>query len=148
MSKFVSNKEIAKLFKSVSAAYSVKDGDYFRIIAYDRAADSIEHATSEAKDLWEEGKLDTIPGLGKSMQGYLDELFKTGKVKHFGELKKDLPEGMFELLGIPGMGPKTSYKLAKELKIKNVQDLELASRRGKIEKLPGFGQKSQQEILA
>lgn len=136
------------MLREISAAYTVKDGDYFKIIAYDRAADSIEHASSELKDLWDDNKLDTIPCLGKNIRAYLDELFKTGKVKHFDELKKDLPEGMFELLDIPGMGPKSAYKIAKSLKIKNLEDLEKAAKIGKIRNLPGFGQKSEQEILS
>src|SRR3989344_7746695 len=147
MAHFFSNKEIAKLFRSISAAYTVKGDDYFKIIAYDKAADSIEHATSELKDLWDDHKLDTVPGLGKSIQSHLDELFKTGKVKHFEDVKKGLPEGMFELLDISGMGPKTAYKLAKQLKIKDIKDLESAARTGKIRNLPGFGTKSEQDIL-
>ena len=147
MAHFFSNKEIAKLFRSISAAYTVKGDDYFKIIAYDKAADSIEHATSELKDLWDDGKLDTVSGLGKSIQSHLDELFRTGKVKHFEEIKKDLPEGMFELLDIGGMGPKSAYKLAKSLKIKNIKDLEVAAKGGKIQAIEGFGQKSEQDIL-
>ncbi|KKS02663.1 MAG: polymerase beta family protein, partial [Candidatus Curtissbacteria bacterium GW2011_GWA2_41_24] len=141
MAHFFSNKEIAKLFRSISAAYTVKGNDYFKIIAYDKAADSIEHATSELKDLWDDGKLDTVSGFGKSIQSHLDELFRTGKVKHFEEIKKDLPEGMFELLDIGGMGPKSAYKLAKSLKIKNIKDLEVAAKGGKIQAIEGFGQK-------
>ena len=147
MAHFFSNKEIAKLFRSISAAYTVKGDDYFKIIAYDKAADSIEHATSELKDLWDDGKLDTVSGFGKSIQSHLDELFRTGKVKHFEEIKKDLPEGMFELLDIGGMGPKSAYKLAKSLKIKNIKDLEVAAKGGKIQAIEGFGQKSEQDIL-
>lgn len=148
MAKFFSNKEIAKLFREVAAAYQVKGDDYFKIIAYDKAADSVEHATSELKDLWDDGRLDTVPGLGKSIQSHLDELFRTGKVKHFKEVKKGLPPGMFELLDVPGMGPKNAYKLAKALKIASVKDLEVAAHAGKIRQLPGFGEKSEQDILA
>ncbi len=145
--KFFSNKEIAKLLRNISAAYTAKNGPYFKIVAYDNAADSIEHSTSEIKDLWEDKKLDTVVGLGKGIQEYLDELFKTGKVKHFDEVQKGLPKGMFELLGITGIGPKTAYKLAKELKIRNISDLEKVAKEGKIRKLEGFGEKSEKEIL-
>lgn len=141
------NREIAKLLKSVSAVYAIRGGNYFQMIAYDRAADNIEHSTSELKDLWEDNKLDTIAGLGQGIQGYLDELFRTGKVKHFESLKKGMPPGMFELLDVPGMGPKTAYKLTKELEIKNITDLEKAARGGKIRQLPGFGAKSEEGIL-
>ena len=145
--KFFSNKDIAKLFRSIAAAYSVTGGNNFKIIAYNSAADSVEHATSELKDLWEDNKLDTVPGLGVSMRGYLDELFKTGRVKHFEELTEDIPPGMFEFLDLKNMGPKNAYKLAKEFNLKTIADLEKAAKAGKIRKLPGFGEKSEREIL-
>lgn len=146
--KFHSNQEIAKILKEISAAYSVKGGDFFKITAYLKAADNVEHATSQLQDLWEEGKLDSVPGLGKSIQAYLDELFKTGQVKHFEEIKKDLPGGMFEMLGVGGIGAKSAYKLAKELKLYSLADLEKAAKGGKIRNIEGFGQKSEQEILS
>ncbi len=146
--RFITNKEIAKLLRSISAAYSATGRDRFKIIAYDNAADSVEHTTSELKDLWEENKLDSVPGLGKNIQSHLDELFKTGKVKHFNEVMKNLPSGMFELLNIGGLGPKSAYKLASVLKVKNVKELEDAAKKGKIRNLAGFGPKSEVAILS
>lgn len=146
--KYFSNSDVAKLLKEISAAYAVRGDDRFKIIAYDRAADSIEHVTSDVKDLWEDGKLDTIPGLGKSIKSHLEELFKTGKVKHFENVKKGLPPGMFKLLEVGGMGPKNAYKIAEKLKIKDVADLEEAAKQGKVRSLAGFGIKSEDEILA
>src|SRR3990167_9509527 len=106
-----SNQQIAKILRDVAAAYIIKKtGNVFEIRAYENAADSIEHSTSEIKDLWEEGKLDEVPGLGKSLQGYLDELFKTGKVKHFESVKEDFSQVFFDLLDISGVGPKTAQE--------------------------------------
>lgn len=147
MARFIPNREIAKLLREIAAAYEAKGENRFKIIAYDNAATSVEHATSELKDLWEEGKLDTVPGLGQSIQKHLDELFKTGKVKHFEDIKKGLPHGMFSLLDIGGLGPKSAYKLAKELNVKSPQDLEMAAESGKIREIPGFGEKSEKDIL-
>ena len=146
--KFISNQEISKLFKEIAAAYSAKGGDFFKITAYQKAADNVEHATSQLQDLWEEGKLDSVPGLGKSIQTYLDELFKTGHVKHFEEIKKGLPGGMFEMLGVGGIGAKSAYKLGKQLNLKGLKDLEMAAKSKKIRNLEGFGQKSEEEIIS
>ncbi len=68
-SKTMTNLEIAETLRDIAAAYELADDtkNKFKIIAYERAADSVEHATSELKDLWEEGKLDDIAGLGKSI---------------------------------------------------------------------------------
>ncbi len=104
----------------MAAAYTIKKiGNIFQVRAYENAADSIEHSTSEAKDLWEEGKLGNLPALGVSIQGYLEELFKTGKVKHFEDIEKGIPRVVFELLDITGVGPKTAQKLA-DLGVRNL----------------------------
>ena len=63
MSKFFSNKDIARLLREISAGYQARGENRFKIIAYDNAAASVEHATRELKDLWEDGQLETVPGL-------------------------------------------------------------------------------------
>ena len=141
------NKEIAGILREVAAVYEVREDSLFRVAAYNKAADSIEHSSVEAKDLWDEGKLDEIPGVGKGIASYLDEYFKTGKVRHFQALKKGMPKGMFALLDVPGIGPKSAYKIAKNLKVKSVEDLQKAAEKGKIAELEGFGEQSQKEIL-
>ena len=144
---YFSNKQIAKILNDVAAAYTIGNESRFKIIAYENAASSVEHATSEIKDLWEEGKLDTVSGLGESIRKHLDELFRTGKVGHFDDVTKSIPQIVFELLKVRGMGPKTAYKLATSLKLKSLKDLVQKAKSGKIRKIPGFGQKSEQEIL-
>src|SRR3989344_2683785 len=144
---YFSNKKIAKILNDVAAAYIITDENRFKIIAYQNAASSIEHATSEIKDLWEGGKLDTLPGLGENIRKHLDELFTTGKVRHFEAVTKNIPKVVFELLKVRGMGPKTAYKLAINLKLKSLKDLVQKAKLKKIRKIPGFGQKSEQEIL-
>ena len=143
----LSNAAIARLLREIAAAYEVKDENRFKIRAYDTAADSIEHATSEVKDLWEEGRLGELPGVGEGISSHLDEYFRTGEVKHFGEVKKGLPAGMFAFFGLEGVGPKRAYRLAKELKVKTIEDLHQAVKKKEIEKMEGFGRRSQELIL-
>ncbi len=148
---YFSNKEVSHLLRSVAAAYEVKKEDRFRIAAYEKAADSVEHATSEVKDLWDDDKLDQLAGIGTSIASHLDELFRTGKVKHFNQVFKGLPPAMFEFLDLPGVGAKTAYKLCLKLKIKDpkkaLTQLTKAAKEGKIRKIEGFGEESEKAIL-
>ena len=114
--KIWTNLEIAKMLRSVSSALSLskEENSKFRIIAYNRAADAIEHASSEVKDLWDDGKLEELAGVGKTIAGYIDELFKTGQVKHLEEILGQYPEAMYELLEISGIGPVTALKFCRE----------------------------------
>ena len=145
-----SNEELARLFRGMAAAHEVRGENAFTIKAYQNAADSVEKATSLVKDLWEEGRLKEVAGIGKNLNSYLDEYFKTGKVKHFEATKKGLPGGMFEILGLPHVGSKTAYKLAKHFGLKEgstVARLKELCQQGRIRTLEGFGEKSEKEIL-
>src|SRR3989344_5826415 len=142
-----SNSKIAKLLRNVAASYSIKKtGNIFQVRAYDNAADSIEHSTVEMKDLWEEGRLNEVPGLGETIRGYLDELFTKGKVSHFESVQKDIPKIVFDLLDIPGVGPKTAYKLS-DLGVASIDDLKSKIKSGNLVK-KGFSGKIAQSIIS
>ena len=147
----MNNQEVVALLRKIAAAYEIKEENRFKIIAYERAADSIEHLTSEIKDLWDDEKLSEVPGVGVSIASHLDELFQTGKVKYFEKVMEGLPQAMFPLLSIPGFGAKRAYKLVTLLKFKNpktvITDLEKAAKKGKIAPIVGFGDKSQEAII-
>ena len=151
----MSNLELAKLLRAVAAAleikYSKNPVNRFRVIAYERAADSVEHSTSEIKDLWDDGKLDSVPGVGKAIAEHLDSLYKTGRVKDWEELFDGLPPAMFEIMEVPGIGPKRAYKISKELGITKaqgaIQKLIKAAEKGRIRELEGMGEQSELQIL-
>jgi DNA polymerase (family 10) len=146
----MTNIEIAELLRRVAAAYEILGENRFRIIAYERAADSIEHLTGELKDYWREKKLNDIPGVGDMLASHLDELFRTGHAKHFDAVMAKLPASIFPLLLVPGIGPKKAYKLVTELKLKSektvIEDLEKAVKAHKIVPMEGFGEKSEEQI--
>ena len=150
--KSMTNSEIAELLHIISAAYDIKDKEKnkFKVIAYDRASVAVEHLSSEAKDLWDEGKLEEVAGIGPSIAKHLDEIFRIGKSSHFEKVLKGLPLGMFELMKVSGVGAKTAYKLSKKLNIIGEKDalskLEKAVKDGKVENIEGFGEQSQESI--
>lgn len=143
--KSFTNSEVAKMLRSVAAALTLKNtGNVFQIRAYENAADSIEHSTSEIKDLWEEKRLNQIPSLGQSLEAHLNELFTAGKVKHWDKIKKGIPEAVFELLDIPGIGPKTALVLSK-MGVKSKDDLNAKLENGSLVK-KGFSEKLAKKI--
>ncbi|MBI2034204.1 MAG: hypothetical protein HYT11_00555, partial [Candidatus Levybacteria bacterium] len=149
----MTNQEIAKLFRDIATAYTIKnEGKYrFQIIAYQKTSDAITNSPVELKDLYAEKKLEELPGVGPSIRAHLEELFKTGHVEHFDWVLKGIPRAVFPLLDIPTFGPKKSYKLVVYFKLKNpntvISDLENLAKKGKIASLEGFGEKSEQDII-
>ncbi len=146
-----SNKAVSHLLRSIEAAYLIKNINRFRTIAYQNAADTVEKMTREIKDIWQEGNLDKVPGIGQTIAGALDEYFKKGHSKHFEKALAGIPPTVFELMKVPSIGPKKAYKLAQEFSLINTQtvykDLKKLCEENKIAKLENFGPKSQEAIL-
>lgn len=146
-----SNKEVARLLRNVSAAYILLDENRFKIIAYEKAGDAVDGLNREIKDIWLEKKLMSIPGIGPSIGQHLDEYFTKGKSKHFDSILKKIPEAVFPLMQVPGIGPKTALKLVKSLHLSNaktaVEDLKKAAMKNKIAIIETFGKRSQEEII-
>ncbi len=146
-----SNKEVVLFLKEMLAALEVTGANTFRIRAYQNAISAIDNSTMSVQDLWENGRLGEIPGVGPNLEQHLDELFRTGKVVEFEQAKAILPAGMFSLIGLRGIGAKKAYKLAVAFNLDNrenaLEGLRKAAEGGKIRELDGFGEKSEKDIL-
>jgi DNA polymerase (family 10) len=149
----MSNKEIAELLRKVAVGYIIKDEAKYRfqIIAYEKAASSIESSSSQVADLIKENRISTLPGVGTSIQKHLEELVNKGEVEHFKWVLKGIPNSIFPLLKVHSLGPKSAYKLIKAFKLNNestvINDLKEIAKKGKIADLSDFGEKSQEQIL-
>ncbi|MFA5776488.1 MAG: DNA polymerase/3'-5' exonuclease PolX [Patescibacteria group bacterium] len=145
------NKEVCQRLKEALAAMEIKGANVFKIRAYQNAISSIESITNSVYDLWQNNQLDQIMGMGVSLKGHINELFTTGKVEEFTALKKDLPAGMFALIGIKGVGAKTAFKLATAFNLNDmetaVEKVRQAATESKIQQLPGFAEKKEADIL-
>ncbi len=152
--KVFTNKEIAEILRSIAATYLLKNENRFRIIAYEKAADTVEHMTREMHDIWQEGGLaglQKVQGIGPTISSHLDELFTNGVSKHFQEVTKDIPASVFVLMRVAGIGPKKAFKLVQHFKFHNadtvLRDLKKAAEENRIASLETFGKKSQEDIL-
>lgn len=149
--KRISNSEVVKILKEILAAMEIKSANSFRIRAYQNAVSILDNLTVSIYDLWENKKLQNIPGVGPGIAAHLNELFLTGQVGEFEEAKEDLPEGMFEFLELRGVGAKRAFSLAKAFKInsreKALERLLEAGEAGKIKDLEGFGEKTEEKII-
>lgn len=125
------NQDVEELLRDVAAAYQMKGMNRFQVQAYDNAAAGVEHATSNLRELYEQHRLEEIPGIGATIGGYLDELFRTGRVAHFDEMFAGIPDVVFDLIKIPGVGPATAQKLA-AAGVEDLKDLELKVNSGAL----------------
>jgi len=140
------NQEVANLLYDIADILEIQ-GVEWRPMAYRKAARSIEGMSKDIEDLWNKGKLEDITGVGEHLAKKIDEYLKTGKLKYVNKIKKKLPKHIYELMDVQGLGPKKIKVLYKKLKIGSLKDLKRAAKKGKIRKLEGFGEKSEQDIL-
>ncbi len=143
------NFEIAKILKEI-AVFLEMDDIPFKPRAYEKAARSVEAMEEDLQEIYKKGgikALEEIPGVGQSIAEKIEELIKTGQLKYYVELSEKVPVDLESLSGIEGIGPKTIKTLWKELKVKNIEDLEKAALSHQISKLPGFKEKTEQNIL-
>ena len=144
----MTNKEVAEILRRIADMLEIKGEIVYKALAYRRAADNIEYLGRDIEDVWREGKLQEIPGVGKSLAEKLDELLRTGRMSYYEELKEEIPPGVVSLLQVPEVGPKTARLVWEKLGITSISELERAAREGKLRTLPGLGVKSEAKILA
>lgn len=140
------NRELAEIFEKLGDILEFKGENQFKVNAYRKAAMTLRDLTEDIEVIAAEGRLRKIPGIGEGIAKKIDEYLKTGKISKFEEEKKGVPDGIFDMLAIPGIGPKTVALVYKELGIETVEQLERAIDEGKLEKLFGMGAKKAENI--
>lgn len=145
---FTINKKLAEIFDELSAIYRFKGEEHrFRVGAYQKAAHVIEQLPEDIENYMTDDHLEEIPGIGESIAEKIREYIKTGKIKKYEKLKKEIPADFIELLDVKGLGPQTLKKIWKQLNIKTRDELVKALEDGRVEALEGFKKKSVQNIL-
>jgi DNA polymerase (family 10) len=140
------NEDVARIFERMARVLAFKGRDRFRIIAYERAAISIRDLEEDLASIAKQGRLQEIPGIGKDLSEMIKEYIRTGSIRRYELECKGIPPGLIELMGIPGLGPKTLALLYKKFRIASLEDLQNCLDRAAETKLKGFGQKKIENI--
>jgi DNA polymerase (family X) len=139
------NFELAECFQEIADLLEIREENVFRVRAYRRAAQQLENLAEDAVEALRAGK--KIPGIGADLAAKIREWADSGTMAYLEELRKGLPRGVRQLMGLPGVGPKTAKLLHERLGIDSVERLEEACRSGRILEVPGIRQKTCQNIL-
>jgi DNA polymerase (family X) len=91
--------------------------------------------------------LSELPGIGKDLAGKIAEIAQTGHLTALNDLEEELPAGLVDLSGLPGLGAKRVKALYEGLGITSLEDLERAAKKHRVRELPGFGEKTERRIL-
>ena len=144
----MTNADIAKVFDEIADLLEMKGENQFKIRAYRQAARTIKKLPGEVEQMVRNGdSLQDIPGVGEAIAKKIEDLVKTGHVKVHDELRAEFPQGILDILAIPGVGTKTTFRLYTELGVKSVAELEQAIKEGRVAGMQRMGEKAAQRIL-
>ncbi len=144
----MNNPQVAEVFQGIAGLLEIKGEQRFTVVAYQRVARTIDKLPIELAQMLRDGQdLKAIPGIGKAISRKISELVSAGKLDFFEQLRSEFPDGILEMMRVPGIGPKTAKRLWDELEVTSVAQLEGAILNGSLASLPRMGAKKAESIL-
>ncbi len=144
----IHNADIASVFDEIADWLEIQGANVFRVRAYRNAARTLRDLSREVSEMVEANEdLTGLPGIGKDLAGKIREMVAHGPEAVLEEYRKGIPKGVIELMHVPGLGPKRAMALHRDLGIDSLEALREAARDGRIRRLPGFGEKTEQHLL-
>lgn len=138
---------MAAALEEIAVLMELSGENPFKTRSYENAARAIEAIDADIDTLVREKRLREIKGVGDALEEKIAELVTTGRLEYLEALRAHFPATLFELFGIPGLGPKRIRQLWDELGVDSLSALEDACSRGDLAKLKGFTAKLQGKIL-
>ncbi|HEX2767424.1 MAG TPA: DNA polymerase/3'-5' exonuclease PolX [Candidatus Limnocylindria bacterium] len=143
----ISNAELARIFTEIGDMLEILGEVVYKAVAYRRVADAIARYPDDVASLFRRGTPPKLPGAGSALNQKLAELAETGRLEYYDRLRAQVPDGLLEILKIPGVGPKTVRLLQTELGIDSVEALRAAAEEGRLRHVKGLSERAEQNIL-
>ncbi|MBK9053371.1 MAG: DNA polymerase/3'-5' exonuclease PolX [Chloroflexi bacterium] len=144
----MTNREIAALFAKVAHMLAIRGDSIHRVLAYQRAAESIGELSQSLESLQVQGALTTIPHIGATLAEKIEEMLTTGRLQFYEKVAQEVPPSLVDLLRVEGLGPKRVKQIYDTLGLTTLDGLVEAARAGKLRDLPGLGAKSEAKLVA
>jgi len=141
------NRNISELFEEIADMLELQGDNPFKISAFRNSARVILNLPSPVDESFKSGELKNVKGIGKATLEKIAEYIESGQIIYHAELMKSIPDGIFEILKIKGLGPKKVKRLWNELEISSIGELEYACKENRLILLNGFGEKTQKSVL-
>lgn len=142
------NREIARILHETAELLEIDGAIIGRYRSYEKAAELIYSLHERVEELAKDRKkLTELPGIGDNMAEHIDEILKTGDYGLRKKLLKKYPPTLLDVLSLQGLGPKKAAFLWKNFKAGTVEDVAKLAREQKLRDVPGFGEKTEENIL-
>jgi DNA polymerase (family X) len=126
----------------------LKGENRFKSAAYRNAARAVLAVqTDDLAPALASGELAELKGIGPATLSTIRELVESGASRYLEQLRSEIPEGLLEMLRVPGLGTAKIQKIHEALGVSSLVELEAAARDGRLAKLPRFGPGTAAKIL-
>ncbi len=137
------NNDIVRALETIATLMEIKDEAYYRVLGYQRAAESVAALGRPATEVED---LKMLPHVGATTAEIIRDLAEDRTPQLLAELTDEIPAGLVEMTRLPGVGPRTVGRLWKELGVTTVEEL-AGEDPGSISALKGFGKKSAEKMV-
>src|SRR6266568_8961821 len=112
------SRSAAHVLSQIAAFLELAGENRFKSRAYQMAARSLlALASDDLARLLRSGELANVRGLGPATLAVVRDLVETGESRYLEQLRDATPEGLLELMRVPGLGIEKIHKLHAELGI-------------------------------
>lgn len=139
------NKEIIKALKSLVKLSELHGINPHKIKAYTNAIYSLERVKKPLHQFTKE-ELEKLQGVGKSISEQIIQLIDTSTCDQLQDLFNKTPEGILEIMRLPGIGAKKIRVLWQELNIDSLDSLQQHLDQGNLSEVKGFGKKTEENL--
>lgn len=140
--------QVSLALEEMALLLAFKGEPKFKVNAYEQAAQIVNTVGGELATLVEQNRLRELQGIGATLAAQIEELWNTGASGLLNRLRSESPEGTSELVRVEGLTPRRIRALHAELGIRSVEELRAACLAGRVRGVPGFGQKTEERLLA
>src|SRR5688572_10805582 len=143
----ISNAELARIFNEIGDMLDIQGEVLYKAVAYRRVADAVERYPDDVASLFLRGEPPKLPGAGAALTAKLAELAETGRLEYHERLRAQVPDGVLEMLRVPGVGPRTVRLLHETLGLDSLEALRAAAESGGLRHVKGLSARTEQNIL-
>jgi DNA polymerase/3'-5' exonuclease PolX len=136
------NEEIAARLKQLGEFLVIGGYEETHAARYARLAYTISRYPLSVVDLYQDGRLSAIEGIGDTIAGIVAELLESGTCRKWEGWARHTPPSVLELTTIPGLGAKTIRTLYQNYDIDSLSALQAALDAGRLDHTRGIGAKT------
>jgi DNA polymerase (family 10) len=142
------NREVARILRETAQLLEIDGAMIGRFRSYEKAAQLLDSLPESVQELaGDRENLTALPGIGDGMADHIQEILQTGNYSLRSKLLQKYPQTILTLLELQSLGPKKVAFLWKVFQASTVEAVEQLARGEKLRDLPGFGEKSEENIL-